>query len=134
LTCKQQESWVRQQLADREPVGGREWQPSDEESLGFEWEIVEEPAGDRYLLLYSEDWGDPSAVARFMQSFLMRFRPDRRLSLTFAYGFGKSRINETGGGAIFVSAQSIVRHDTEDWVTQMIRGRDEQAAAKAAMN
>ena len=133
LANTQEEAWVREQLADREPVGGRAWEPAREEPLGFQWEILEEPAGKRYLLLYSEDWGDPSAVGSFMQAFLRRFRPDGWLSLTFACGFDKFSVNETGGGAIFVTAESIFRHDVSDWVTEKIRSFEDLTATTAPM-
>ena len=66
-----------------------------------------------------------------MQAFLGRFRPDGWLSLTFACALDKTLVNETDGGAIFVTAHAIAKHDVSDWEAEMIRSRENLTATTA---
>lgn len=105
LADEVQAAWVRKQLGD---------------SDGFEWEIIDE-SGKRTLLLFAEESGDPHAVARFVQAFLRRFRPNGSFSLTYAAYCEKPRLGEFGGGAIYVTAESIESFDTHEWVAERTR-------------
>lgn len=125
--------WVRQQLARREPAGGRAWEEPADDSDRFSWKIITEPTGERCLRLYSDDWADPQAVGRFMQAFLQRFKPSESFGLTFTYCFdADSRLDETGGGAIFVTADSFDKYDIGDWLAKKYRAHLKANAAPQA--
>lgn len=133
LANDEEVAWVRQQLARREPAGGRAWEAPEDDSDRFEWKILKEPTGERYLRLYSEAWSDPQAVGRFMQAFLKRFKPSESFGLTFTYCFdADSGLDETGGGAIFVTADSIDKYDMGDWLRKKFRARRKANAASQA--
>jgi hypothetical protein len=56
-----------------------------------------------------------------MHEFLKRFRPEGWFALTYACAFDKSRLAESGGGAIFVTAKSIASHVVDDWLIEQRR-------------
>jgi hypothetical protein len=79
----------------------------------------------RHLWLYTEGWGDASNVAWLVQKFLKKFRPDQCWSLTYSTTCSKPRIGEFGGGAVFVTA------DTIQWQNAYGFVEDQRAAFEA---
>jgi hypothetical protein len=68
-----------------------------------------------------------------MQAFLKQFRPGESFGLTFTYCFdAASGLDETGGGAIFVTADSIDKYDIGDWLAKKHRAHQEADAAPQA--
>jgi hypothetical protein len=83
----------------------------DWDALGFEYAFHEdgEPGGwGRHLWLYTECWGDVDNVAWLVQKFLKTFRPDQCWSLTYSTTCSKPRVSEFSGGAVFVTADTIL--------------------------
>ena len=77
--------------------------------------------------------GDTQALGRFMQAFLRRFKPSESFGLTFTYCFdGAPGCDEIGGGAIFVTADSIDKYDISDWMAQKYRAHRKANAAPQA--
>lgn len=96
--------------------------------LDFNYDFHDDhhPGGwGRHMWLYAEEGGDPGGVALLVQKFLKEFRPDQCWSLTYATTCSKPRVGESGGGAIFVTADEIKQQDAYDFVEQ------EQAAFEA---
>ena len=69
--------------------------------------------GPNTFRLYTEESGDPDAVAKLVQQFLGRFRPSQFWSMTFAYTSSSPGVGDFGGGAVFVTAGGIKAVDTD---------------------
>jgi hypothetical protein len=117
LSSDEEVAWVRRQLDDN-LVSERDWELPEDGSLGFDWQIFDEPAAARRLSLYAEESGDPLAVGRFVQAYLKRFQPEGSFALTYACTCDKPRAGEFGGGAIFVTAKSFDSFDAHDWLAE----------------
>ena len=57
-------------------------------------------------------------MAHLVQKFLKKFRPDQCWSLTYATTCSKPRLGEFGGGAVFVTADSICWNSSYDFVEE----------------
>ena len=81
----------------------------DWQVLGFECEIHDddEEGWGRHLWVYAEESGEPDNVAWLVKKFLKKFRPDQCWSLTYATTCSKLRVGEFGGGAVFITADTI---------------------------
>jgi hypothetical protein len=101
-------------LDDADWSGVRAWRNlddieyPDETGFGHEFDDGDEwNDWGRYLWLYAEEDGDPERVARFVQMFVRRFRPDQCWSLTYAVTCSKLRVGEFSGGAYFITADEV---------------------------
>jgi hypothetical protein len=122
------EDAVPAELADTEPdwAGVRVLRDKDDhdprwDALGFEYMFHDdhEPGGwGRHLWLYSEDWGEVSNVAWLVQKFLKTFRPDQCWSLTYSATCSKPRVGEFGGGAVFVTADTISWQNAYEFIEE----------------
>ena len=119
-----EEAWILEQL-DEEAVADPErrsrlaWQPED--CIDFDFQKREEPDSKDGLhrwspWLCSEDHGNPFNAAVFVQAFLKQFRSHDSWGLTYCYSCDKPRVGEYGGGAVFVTAESIEHSDAYDWL------------------
>ncbi len=63
-------------------------------------------------------WGDVSNVAWLVQKFLKKFRPDQCWSLTYSATCSKPRVGEFGGGAVFVTADTIRWQNAYDFIEE----------------
>ena len=128
----EEETWIHQQLdseakADEARRSQLAWQPEDEadEVVNFEWSIKDdrdEPDGwGRHLWLHSDEGSNPRDVARFIQAFLKKFRPDQCFSLTWADTCSKSRVGEFSGGAMFVTAHGVEVCSPCEWSSERQR-------------
>ena len=96
---------------------------------GFDW-LIEEDNKDRhgeeapgyqrlhYMLIYSEDHGDPERVALLVQKFLKACRPNDWWSMSFAQTCSKPRVGEFGGGAVFITADEIRWFYTSELISE----------------
>lgn len=89
-----------------------------DEELGFEYQFRSDPALGQHLWLYADEWGSPFVVAHLVQMFLRQFRPDTYWSLTYSASCSKPRVSEFGGGAMFVTAESIESFEVGEFVEQ----------------
>lgn len=91
------------------------WELDDSEDWpGFTCEFSRE----RIAVLYSEDSGNVENVAKFLQAFLRKFRPDQAISLEAAYTCSKMRPGEFGGCAAFITADGIEWNSTMHWLEE----------------
>ncbi len=89
------------------------------DALGFEYSFHEDHdtgGWGHHLWLYAESWGDVSNVTWLAQKFLKRFRPDQCWSLTYSATCSKPRVGEFGGGAVFVTADTIRGQNACDFI------------------
>lgn len=93
------------------------------ESLGFEWKL-----DDDGLWVYAEEFGNPEAVAAFIQEFLIEFNRTDSWALTWANTCSKPRIGEFSGGAAFVTATDVKFMLADTWLME------QEAAHKIAEN
>lgn len=83
----------------------------DDDTLGFDWGWM----GDGGLWIYGELSGNPDHVAAFAQMFLKKFRPDDAFAMSWGTTCSKMRIDEFGGGAIFVTADKVEWMNAWTW-------------------
>jgi hypothetical protein len=94
-------------------------------------ELNAEPAMCQYELrpdefwVYSEESDDPEPPARLVQLFLRKFAPSKTWFVTFATTCDKPRVDEFGGGAVFVTAEEI------SWVNGYQWAEEQQARFEA---
>jgi hypothetical protein len=96
--------------------------------LGFEFSFHDDrdPGGwGRHLWVYEEESGWPDNFAWLVQKFLKKFRPGQCWSLSYAVTCSKPRVGEFGGGAAFVTADTICWQNACDFI------EDQRAAFKA---
>ena len=79
----------------------------DDGEAGFQFVLNTDPAAGCYLWLYAEADGRPDHAAYLVQRFLQTFRPRACWSLTYAVTCSKPRLGAFGGGALFVTADTI---------------------------
>jgi len=73
----------------------------DPESPGFSCCLLQ--GGTELAISSEDDYGDPEAVALFVQEFLKTFRPDKHWVMTWSDQCGEDSI--FGGGAVVVTAE-----------------------------
>lgn len=83
------------------------------ESLGFEWGL-----DDDGVWVYAEEFGNPDAVAAFIQEFLIEFQRPDSWSMTWANTCSKPRIGEFSGGAAFVTATDVKFMLADNWLME----------------
>lgn len=71
---------------------------------------------DRTLWFYGRESGDPRAIAEFVQGFLKQFRPNGSFSMGHTFSCSRPRLDGFGGGAVFVTAESIKHVDSDMWL------------------
>ena len=105
-------AWLEQQL-DEDPETGcpvfladYEDRDPDDEYCGFAYSF-EECGGKRQLWVRAEESGNADHAAHLVQKFLKKFRPHECWSLTYPTTCSKPRVGEFGGGAVFVTADTI---------------------------
>ncbi len=136
-----QEAWLQQQLEPIIVVKGAEFPEADApeadepgyRGLRFlrDYEDLDDDAdmagfgvefqgkgNERHLWLHAEEGGVPGRAGHLVQKFLKEFQPDQCWSLTYANTCSKACTGEFGGGAVFVTADTIRWNDCYDFVEQ----------------
>lgn len=90
----------------------------DDDETGFAFELRANATWGQDLWLYAEEYGRPERVAHLVQKFLRQFRPAAQWWLTYAITCSKPRIGQFTGGAIFVTAETVVCFEAADFVEQ----------------
>lgn len=74
----------------------------------FSWEVTP-PSGDKpgALWVYAEESGDVTHVAKVVEEFFKKFRPDGVFTLTWAETCSRMRPGEFSGGWMLVTATDI---------------------------
>lgn len=87
---------------------------SDETGCGleFEWSIDRENDKDE-LWIHADESGSPDQVAKFLQAFLVKFRPEEGMWFSWSYTCSKMRVNEFGGGACAITAKEMEFFDPD---------------------
>jgi hypothetical protein len=77
---------------------------------GFEWD-----ADDNYLIVYCEDSGDPEPAAFFIQRVLEHEGSNECVLFEYAFTCSKPRAGEFGGGAAFITRDTIEYLQIGEW-------------------
>ena len=85
-------------------VGGK-WQESDTKDL---W-------------IYYDESGNVQGVAEYVQEFLAKFRPDEAIGFEWADWCSKPRLDEFGGGAVFITATDVQYMSTGEWLHEKFK-------------
>lgn len=89
-------------------------------------EIVPDGKGKYDIYFVCEESGDPWIVGFLVQMYLRKFHPDGYFTLSYAVTCSKMRVGEFGGGAMFVSADSIENLSAHQWLGEQVnKHRDE---------
>ena len=113
--------WSGVRFLRDKPDHDAEW-----DALGFEFNFHDDhdnagyvtDSWGRHLWLYAETWGDVSNVAWLVQKFLKQFRPDQCWSLSYSATCSRPRVGEFGGGAVFVTADTIRWQNAYDFIEE----------------
>lgn len=96
---------------------------SDCDWAGFEY-VHHHHDGQRYVTFYSEDHAEMDRLVHLMQTFLCTFRQAESWSLIYATTCSKPRIGEFGGGAFFVTAQTVEWYTLADFIDRQRQAFD----------
>jgi hypothetical protein len=106
--------------ADRDADADGDCDDEFDVELGFQYEFHADdglPDGwGRHLWLLAEECGNAEQAAHLVQKFLRTFRPRECWWLTYAVTCSKPRAGAFGGGALFVTANTIARCDCCEFV------------------
>lgn len=127
--------WIKQLLEKARDLNGKDtddeeiqevfphW--NDYQCLGFSWQFDTTVVRKREYptLIISDDGGegDADAVAYFLQAYLKKHDPKKRIGFGFAMTSSKSRLNEFGGGACVVTAVCQTRLTTFEWLQAQLK-------------
>jgi hypothetical protein len=76
---------------------------------------------------YSEEGrGSLSVIGEAIQEFLSKFRPSDVVAIHYAHTCSKMRRNSFNGGAMFVTADEVDFHDSQDWVNMKYIEHDDK--------
>jgi hypothetical protein len=87
-------------------------------AFDFQWDF-EKMGGKEVLCMYAEEGGNVNNVATFVQQYLLKCHPDNCWALTWAETCSAPRLGEFGGGAVFVTAETIEWMSAYEWVQSM---------------
>ena len=73
----------------------------------------------RCFRVFSAGGGEPLYLARLVQRFLERFRPEECWSLSYAETCNKTCVREFGGGGIVVTATEVFVQTTGDYLDEV---------------
>jgi len=101
---------------------------SDYFVLEFQWDISQE--NKKWgIWMRSEENGNPDHVAQFVQAYLKKFDPQGCFGLSWAATCSKMRTDAFGGGAIFITAETIDWMHTGDWIFKKRQSFNEKKKA-----
>lgn len=92
----------------------------DNEAPSYEAKIEQEEDQHYSVWLYGEEFCNPDDIANAVQEFFKAFRPKACWGLTYAQTCSKMRIGEFGGGAMFITADSIESVDAYGWLEEQM--------------
>lgn len=108
--------------------------PADELDYYPSFSYKLEEAG---LWMYSEESGNVDQVTELMRAFLAKFRPNECFSFTWACTCSEPRLDEFGGGGVFITAKKLHYNDA-GYANQkkeaQWRKRQERRSASGATN
>jgi hypothetical protein len=113
--------WLEDILRERDWEKACEALNSNEEEMemwpDFAWALNR---GSRTFWVFTETCGSLDQIIALTKTFLSKFRPTSYFYITYAETSSKMRIGEFGGGAIFVTANSIDYVNAAAWVGEKI--------------
>lgn len=74
--------------------------------------------GKQTVYFESEEAADPAEIELLLQAYLKKFHPDKSISLSWASWCDKSRVNEFGGGGVFITATGISQMNSWEWLEE----------------
>jgi hypothetical protein len=116
LNSLEEKQWALRYLAELEHLReGNEH--SDAIPDEFQCEVE-----DGAVWFYAEEYGNLDHVAQMVQQYLQRFgKPGDWWAVSYAETCGKMRLNEFGGGAVFVTADDMKFMNTYSWIQEQGR-------------
>ncbi|MGE0535172.1 MAG: hypothetical protein AB7O68_09365 [Pirellulales bacterium] len=115
-----EEAWLADRLTNHDVQLYDEELDDEEHSGEFDFEFFDDSSSGRCLKLFAVEAGDPEAVARLVQEFLRRFRPQASFGLSWCASCSKMRDGEFGGGAVFVTAERIEAWSSDQWLAERV--------------
>lgn len=91
---------------------------SGDDYLGYNVEVDSDE-----LWIYAEEGGTPEYVVPLAQAYLEKFDPDGSLGFCWADTCSKPRLDEFGGGAVFITATDAKWINTYQWLGEQERAR-----------
>jgi hypothetical protein len=134
LATDEQITWARNAVAylndvgngQREPAEGDEfygilYDPEEPEYIGYEVEVdqVFLPSDGGLatgLWFHSDESGDMERLVPFVQEFLSRFDPEGSVGASWADTCSAPRVDEFGGGAVYITAEGTEWMSTYQWL------------------
>ena len=105
--------WLEVRLKDIEDAR------ADDDGLGEDDnDLGQVELQDRTLWFCGRESGDPRAIAEFVQGFLKQFRPNGSFSMGHTFSCSRPRLDGFGGGAVFVTAESIEHVNSDTWLRE----------------
>lgn len=95
---------------------------NDRQCLGFDWDFGKSVYRKReYTTVVISDGGgegNPYMVACFIQAYLKKYAPKKRIGFSFAETSSRSRLDGFGGGAYLVTAKRMTSMSTFAWLNK----------------
>lgn len=114
LESKEEADWYREYFLKKEQE-----LDTEDEYLEFQYSIEED---NSEIWFYAEEYGNVENVAELVQTFLKHFNKTTSWVFTWADTCSKPRSGEFGGGAAYVTSNSIEYWDAYSWVTSIQEG------------
>jgi hypothetical protein len=117
---EEERAWLTEQLeSNPEKLNDSEDESSEDESLwDFEWQFVNDSL---HLWTMTGNGCCLGTLPSLVQKFLAKSRPLKSWSMLFALTCSSPVLNETTGGALFVTADSCEYMDGFQWVGEKRR-------------
>ena len=112
-----------------------EYDAADCDSLGFDYDFHDDDDmvnWGHHLWVYAEECGNADNVAWLVQKFLKKFRPKDCWGMTYAVTCSKMRVDEFGGGAVFVTADRVRWNDCYDFICRQTTAHKARQKPKKA--
>lgn len=89
---------------------------NDLDGYDFSWDITWSNKEQRSLEIYSLESGDPEKASKFIQQYLIKFHPDKCMSLEWSTFSDRPGPECSMGGSAFITTEKIEYMSTEEWV------------------
>jgi hypothetical protein len=94
---------------------------ASDDSLSWGWTMDVVPGEHPSVLFYGEECPELEAMALVLRSFLAMFRPTGSIGFSWGDGCSKPRTGAFGGGAVFVTANSIDWFNAAEWLADLLK-------------
>lgn len=105
----EEQDWVLEQIKDNHEA----YKAPDIEAFG---EVEKETLYGEKGLWFHGDNGFEDCLAELLQTFIERFEPNYSIKVSWAETCSSPRVDELGGGAAFITADSIKYMTSHEWL------------------